>query len=293
MDANVESSVFNGRLIDVGRAGREIAFRAYVPESAGPWPVVIVSHGTGGSHESYSYLGRALALAGYLSLHPNHPGTDRAVLKTVRFSLNQEAILKTSLDPQNWRDRPKDIQLLLEQWPEIERQVPALHGQVDLSKLSIVGHSMGAYTALALAGATVPLPEGRSSFRDARFRAFVTISPPGDGQVFDRESWDSLMGPVLCITGSKDEGLRGEPASWRVEAFDAWPPGDKYLLFIEGATHLSFVDPLPFNDLPYVRAAAAEGIQGFLGAALQGRRAGLRALTTRAPQDKKLLWRQR
>ena len=50
------------------------------------------------------------------------------------------------------------------------------------------------------------------------------------------------------------------------------PPGDKYLAFIEGATHLSFVDAMPFNDLPYVRDLTAIVTVAFLDAYLKGKR---------------------
>ena len=281
--------IFDVKLFDQSRK-REIRCRHYVPSAKGPWPLVIVSHGTGGSDESYAYLGEALARAGFLAVHPNHPGSDKAVLKTVRFSQNQQAILEASLDPQNWRDRPADITFLLDQWAEAERQIPEIRGKVDLSRIAVVGHSMGAYTALALAGAAITFPQGKKSFTDSRIQSIVAISPAGPGQIFDMESFRTVQRPVLCITGSKDEGLRGEPPSWRVEGFEALPLGRKDLAFIEGATHLSFVDAMPFNDLPYVRDITSRATVAFLDAHLRGDDRDLMAL--RRGVEKNVKWRR-
>lgn len=44
---------------------------------AGPWPVVVVSHGSGGSPLTHRGLARHLAAAGFLVLLPAHPGNNR------------------------------------------------------------------------------------------------------------------------------------------------------------------------------------------------------------------------
>ena len=46
---------------------------------------------------------------------------------------------------------------------------------------------------------------------------------------------------MLLITGSYDTGVYEQPAIWRQDAYHLSPAGDKYLLFIEGANHNSFM----------------------------------------------------
>ena len=54
--------------------GRDIKVKLYAPDNPTPPPVVIFSHGLGGSVEAASYLGERLASWGILSVHIQHPG---------------------------------------------------------------------------------------------------------------------------------------------------------------------------------------------------------------------------
>ena len=59
--------------------GTTAAVRVHHPSVGdGPWPVVIFSHGLGGSREGYGFLGQRWAEHGYVSIHPDHPGSDTA-----------------------------------------------------------------------------------------------------------------------------------------------------------------------------------------------------------------------
>ena len=58
---------------------RPVPARVYLPHRASPSqpvPLVVFSHGLGGSRLGYSYLGRYWADAGIASLHPQHVGSD-------------------------------------------------------------------------------------------------------------------------------------------------------------------------------------------------------------------------
>ena len=59
---------------------RELPVKIYYPQGgAGPLPVIIVSHGLGGSRDGYEYLGRHWASYGYVSVHVQHKGSDTSV----------------------------------------------------------------------------------------------------------------------------------------------------------------------------------------------------------------------
>src|SRR6218665_3828498 len=75
-------TTLTGEWKDTARGGRTIPWRAYLPvKSDKPVPVVIVSHGLGGSRDGMGYLGEALASHGVATIHIQHAGSDESVLK--------------------------------------------------------------------------------------------------------------------------------------------------------------------------------------------------------------------
>src|SRR6185295_15877755 len=61
---------------------RKVPVKIYYPQKGqGPFPVIIFSHGLGGSREGYEYLGRHWASHGYVSVHVQHQGSDDQVWK--------------------------------------------------------------------------------------------------------------------------------------------------------------------------------------------------------------------
>ncbi|MFN0011668.1 MAG: alpha/beta hydrolase family protein [Phycisphaerales bacterium] len=72
---------------DAGRE-RDVPVRIYTPVAsttpsgpAEPWPVIVFSHGAGGSREGYAYAGRHLASHGYLVILPQHAGSDTPAMR--------------------------------------------------------------------------------------------------------------------------------------------------------------------------------------------------------------------
>ncbi|MEO0017875.1 MAG: hypothetical protein RLZZ522_1158, partial [Verrucomicrobiota bacterium] len=65
---------------DAKRA-REIPLRVYLPAATAPAPVVLFSHGLGGSREGSSFLGQHWAARGYVAVFLQHPGSDEAIWK--------------------------------------------------------------------------------------------------------------------------------------------------------------------------------------------------------------------
>ena len=64
------------------RRQRAVPARLYLPVTASairPVPLIVFSHGIGGSRNGYSYLGRFWSSQGYASLHLQHVGSDRAL----------------------------------------------------------------------------------------------------------------------------------------------------------------------------------------------------------------------
>ena len=112
--------------------------------------MLIFSHGLGASPEQFSRYNRARHLAsyGFVVVLPQHPGSDSIQMDNFRQGLASEPFL-----PSEFVDRPRDISYVLD---ELERRNQSeFDGRLNLSAVGIGGHSLGGYTALAVAGATL------------------------------------------------------------------------------------------------------------------------------------------
>jgi predicted dienelactone hydrolase len=232
-------------------------------------PLVVFSHGLGGSREGYGFIGEHLASHGYIVVLPTHAGSDtKAMSEVMRGRVRDRVaggaaegkaregpIAESTSDPDNLRDRPRDISFVINQVSKDER----LKGLVDLDRIAVAGHSFGAYTAMAVAGMVVEVPAekgkaggegdrtGRGpaprSFRDPRVKVAIAMSPQGQGMMgVRRGAWDPIRIPVLMLTGTKDYGQGARSAAWRREAFDAIKGAEEWLVTLEGATHMTFAD---------------------------------------------------
>ncbi|HEY9632043.1 MAG TPA: hypothetical protein V6D14_01470 [Coleofasciculaceae cyanobacterium] len=219
---------------------RQVPLRIYYPQEEGLFPVIIFSHGVGGSKDSFSYLSSFWSSHGYICIHPTHFGSDASVLRKIGL----QALIESTNEPETWSERPQDISFIIDSLEKLDQQVPQLQGKINPSFIGVSGHSYGAYTTLLLAGAVIAMPGDETvSFRDERAGVFLPISPPGTGrQGLHLGSWDRINDPVMTVSGSEDLGLGGKPPSWRMEAFNYMPPLDKYHVLIKGANHFSF-DP--------------------------------------------------
>ncbi|MGA2001205.1 MAG: alpha/beta fold hydrolase [Terriglobales bacterium] len=235
---------------------KDVPLKIYYPEGAGPFPVIVFSHGLYGSKDAYWALAQYWASYGYVCIHPSHADSrqDSGYRGTLRQAI---------ADPNLWRSRPKDISFIIDSLPQIERLAPTLKGKLDRSRIGVGGHSYGAYTAVAIGGATVQMPGGKSpvSFADKRVRAIVVLSPQGEGEMgLTSHSWENIRVPMLAMYGSRDFGTQRRTPTWRSQPFNGAPPGDKYDVELEGATHFTFVGPMRKRGLqtPLFQCAMVE-----------------------------------
>lgn len=151
---------------------RDVAREAPLAASPGVFPVVLLSHGTGGSAFQLGWLGRALAAQGCIAVAVNHHGN-------------------TSVEPYMphgfllWWERAKDLSTALDQL-----LADALFGdRVDVARVGVAGFSLGGHTALTAAG-------GRCSLEHflASSRANGDAVPAGPREFPDvGKVWDELM----------------------------------------------------------------------------------------------------
>lgn len=220
---------------------RVVPLKVYLPSTESPNPVVLFSHGLGGSRDNSVYLGEYWAKHGYVAVFMQHAGSDAEVWKSTpvreRMStLKQAANLRATLD--RFTDVPFVIDQL-EMW-NAKNEHP-LQGKLDLDKIGLCGHSFGAVTTQGLMGQKFL---GNRSFADPRIDAFFLMSPSESRGIPSPTAFGHIQSPVLCMTGTEDGSpIQPDmtPAS-RAEVYAALPPGDKYQLILEGAQHFAFSD---------------------------------------------------
>jgi predicted dienelactone hydrolase len=222
--------------ISAGSAARNAA------PAAGPRrPLIILSHGNGGTASQLAWLGTALAAHGFVVVAVNHPGNNALEDYTVEgFSLrwlravDLSAVIDAVLDDKTFGS------------------------QIDPARIGAAGHSLGGYTVIAVAGGITnpaqleafcrspaadasckpppPAAEMRqkslsrlssdpdyrqryskaaNSYRDERVRAIFAMAP-GPGPIFTPESLGKISIPVSIVAGSADEIV---PPTSAAEAF--------------------------------------------------------------------------
>lgn len=249
---------------DAARADRAVPVKIYYPSDRNdPAPVVIVSHGLGGSREGYAYLGRHLASYGYIAVHVTHEGSDTAALTTaIAQSIGVQAALKLiAAKPANIINRPKDLSFAIDRLLDLNKADGQLKGRIDSERIGVAGHSFGAYTVMAVAGQHFFLKSGQEvNLGDHRVRAAVVMSPPVNA--LEARQFVPITIPMLLMTGTLDQsplGTGGGPDDRR-KIFDMLTGCDRYLLVFDGGDHMVFSGSgraLSFTRLPGTTGDAA------------------------------------
>jgi dienelactone hydrolase len=219
---------------------REVPVRIYVPKDRGPYPVVIFSHGLGGSRDGYSYLGRHWASHGLISVHLQHRGSDQAVWQGQTDVM--AALRKAVADPQGSINRPLDVTFAIDQLQKLNAEESPLKGKLDLQRIGMAGHSFGGYTTLAIIGQKF-FPLGRETTAgDKRVKAAISMSAPVPRKKEDlARSFDAITVPCLHMTGTLDDSPIGDTkASDRRAAFDHISKADQLLVIFKDGDHMIF-----------------------------------------------------
>ena len=234
----------NNTVLHDAKRNKDLPLTLFIPDAPGPHPLIVFSHGAGGSGEYYRPLVAGWVRNGYVVICPTHADSIALMTPQKRRGLRpRDVVLDAVTDVQGWQERPRDASFVLDALDELERRVPQLVGKIDRTRIGAAGHSYGAMTTTILAGATIRTKAGGElqSFADPRVKAAIVLSGQGEGQMgFGKGSWGELKVPLLVMTGSEDRGARGQDPMWRKAPFDGSPPGEKYWIFIQGATHMSF-----------------------------------------------------
>lgn len=232
---------------------RRVPVKLYLPQGGpGPWPVVIFSHGLGGSRDGMGYLAKHWASHGYAVALPQHLGSDAGLRRGNSRLQAWWNLWRASREPANLINRPLDVSFVLDQLQRLNRAAGPLRGRLDLGRAAAAGHSFGALTSLLLTGQVLLGPRGPVNFSDPRIQAFIALSPPVPRQGGNYgQSYGNIALPGLHISGSADEARLGmTKAHERRIPFDHIRLADQYLLLFDGADHRSFLGHPPGPERP-------------------------------------------
>ena len=251
---------------------RAVPVRLYWPQNAKAAPLVVFSHGIGGSRRGYSYLGEHFAANGIASLHLQHVGSDRSLWTGNMLSLLGR--LQDAAQEREALERVRDLSFALDQ----VLAHPELGKRIDRKRIAAAGHSYGANTAMLAAGASV-LRDGRQlALRDPRIQAALLLSaPPFYGEEDLKAILQSITLPTLHITATEDViRIPGyySPASDRVAVFEAVGSPLKALAVFEGGSHSIFTNRGGSGGAelnPKVKSATRELALAFLQRVFDGK----------------------
>jgi predicted dienelactone hydrolase len=207
-------------------------------------PVVLFSHGLGGTREGSAYLGRHWASRGYVAVFLQHPGSDDSVWKGVPAAKRMSA-MQEAASAKNLQLRIQDVPAVLDQlskWNKDSKH--PLSGRLDAQRVGMSGHSFGAVTTQAVSGQAAGIGQRQA---DPRIKAADIMSPSVPRIGSAERAFAGVKLPWLLMTGTRDGSPIGNqtPESRR-GVFPALPPGDKYELVLDKAEHSAFTErPLP------------------------------------------------
>jgi predicted dienelactone hydrolase len=261
---------------------------AKIAASPAKLPLILLSHGTGGTAQSLAWFATALASRGYIVVGVNHPGNNAMEPYTVQgFTL--------------WWERAKDLSTVLDDILADAEFGP----HVDRRRIGAAGFSLGGYTMIELAGgrtsrehyakvcrvapdqvsckpppeftdllaksdalaASDPayakaLSESGASYRDSRIRAGFAMAP-ALGPAFAPASLKKIAIPVAIVAGAQDSIV---PIDANAKYDAAQIPHTALTIFPGDVDHYVFVDectaegrstlPLICVDRPGVDRAA-------------------------------------
>jgi predicted dienelactone hydrolase len=255
---------------------RPVPARLYWPTAAvaeAPVPLVVFSHGIGGSRQGYSYLGKHWSAHGVASLHVQHVGSDSALWRGNPFGVVGR--LHSAAREQEAIARAADVSFAL------DRMLSGEAGQrgmaVNRQRIIAAGHSYGANTTLLSIGAQVVRNGQTINCLDSRFSAAVVISaPPFYGETDLSAVLKNVSVPTMHVTATDDvieiPGYHSDVVD-RLAIFDAIASPRKRLAVFRGGSHSIFTDRAftggPSLN-PKVKVATADLTMAFFDFAFDG-----------------------
>ena len=264
------------------RSRKPFRARLYLPQGLSePAPLVVMSHGFGSEPKSFDYLGEHLASYGIAAVSVEHIGSDSDYELEIL-----EGARKQAISPQEFIERPLDVRYVLDEIERRSQSDPQLQ-KIDLQRVGVIGHSLGGYTALTLAGAEINSKRLRQQcphkkinlnmslllqcrakklvpqqqLADPRIKAAMAISPISSG-IHGQESLSQISIPTAIFAGSED--IIAPVVQEQVYPFTWLSAKDKYLAMLIPGDHFAG------SNLPRRKPAEPTVVEEFVGRRLGG-----------------------
>lgn len=251
------------------------ALNAEIASGSEKFPLIVLSHGTGGSFIHFSWLAQTLAANGYIVAAVNHHGNTAAEDRYLRHGFTL------------WWERAADLTALIDNLLADKK----FGHRIDQTKIGAAGFSLGGYTVLAAAGAVISLKQGdefctsdpknpvcvlppeadatllsidelmvsdpvfkssmaRSSlsYRDYRIKAVYAMAPV-HGPSLTTKSMNNIKIPVKLIVGSLDDQAVPE---YNAEIVAAAIPNAE-LEILPNVIHYTFLSTCTAEGKKYVK----------------------------------------
>jgi predicted dienelactone hydrolase len=268
--AHVKAAPLDLTVDDAARA-RQIPLRVYLPPATAAAPVVLFSHGLGGSRQNSAYLAEHWSARGYVVVCMQHAGSDESVWRGVPLR-DRMGALRDAASARNLVLRCEDVKAVLDRLEVWQREVGqresgpldvgqgevppaaappsraatapprALAGRLDLARVGMSGHSFGAVTTQAVGGQANA--RGRQEHTDLRIDAALALSPSPPMLGRPEAAFGKVAIPWCMMTGTNDTAVIADiDAAARLRVFPALPATvDRYELVLHEAEHSAFAD---------------------------------------------------
>jgi predicted dienelactone hydrolase len=247
---------------DLAKVGVHASENTALAAAPAKFPVVILRAGAAALVPSYTVIAEDLASRGYIVVGP-----DAAYRTTVVVLPDGRVISRPpegDLERVPSEERPafaehlmqswsSDVGFVIDQLAKLDSGDPAdrFTGRLDLTRIGIVGHSLGGATA------------AHFCHEDVRCRAGVDL----DGQLFGPVIDEGLSQPFLFVL--EDESETRDPAASQILAhiesmYQHLPVDSRLQLSMAGANHFSFSDQILLKSQWLLRLLRGLGVIGGL-----------------------------
>jgi predicted dienelactone hydrolase len=232
------------------------------PPADGSFPLIVLSHGTGGSAETLAWLAVPLAAHGYIVVGVNHPGNNALEPYTAEGFLE-------------WWERANDLSVVIDRMGEDR----TFAKRIDPRRIGAAGFSLGGLASIALVGGRTdpalyreycrrPDAEGcgeppefpglfakwtdmeahdaryqaaaknaSNTYRDDRIQAAFAIAP-ALGQSFVESSLRTIYKPVAIVAGEGDTLV---PPRSNAQRLHELIPNSQLTILPGGVGHYTFL----------------------------------------------------
>jgi dienelactone hydrolase len=184
---------------------RTLPTTIYLPDGEGPGPLIVFSHGLGGSPQKFTGIHQAWAAAGYVVAAP-------------RFPLTSDANPDHRTEVGDLFQQPADISFVLDELLTASAATTGpLAGRIDPERVGAAGLSLGGATtyglvmndccvdprvraAVVMAGAVLITTGGNDTDRGVPVLALHGDTDLALPYSLGRSAWESLGGPAWLVT---------------------------------------------------------------------------------------------